>query len=244
MAGSLVHTRFTPRRAPGRLDHDSIHVWGARLNLPVATVQRLEACLTPEERKRSAHRRHSRAVLRHLLAGYVEVDPADLRLVGETDRKPSLLDQPGDEELHFNLSHSADLLLVAIGRTSRLGVDVERVRPVRRADTIARRAFSARERSRIRDLPPESRPAAFFNCWTRKEACVKALGHGVWSAFGRWEVSVEPDEPARVLVADGDTEAASDWSLFHLEPAPGFVGALAVHGTGWSVEAWSLDRRE
>lgn len=244
MASTPQHTWSSPRRARDRFRHGEIHVWSARLNLPAERVAQLERSLTPEERERSAHRRLSRAVLRHVLASYVEAPPADLQLHGDPDRKPRLSDLLGGEELHFNLSHSGDLLVIGLGRTPYLGVDLERVRPVRRAETIARRAFSDGERSRIAQLPRELRSAAFFNCWTRKEACVKAVGRGVWSAFGRWEVSVEPGEPARVLVADGDASEGRHWSLYHLEPAPGYVGALAVLGTDWSVEAWTLDPPE
>ena len=240
MPSPLIHERSNPRDVRDRLGDIDVHLWSARIDLPAERVLQLERCLTREERRRGPHRRLSRAVLRHVLAGYVCVSPADLPLSGDVDRKPYLESSSADG-LHFNVSHSGDILLLVIGRTPYLGVDLERIRPVRRFDTIARRAFSDGERAAIEALPAELRQTAFYNCWTRKEACVKALGDGVWSAFGRWEVSVEPGEPPRVLVADGDPTAGPDWSLHHLEPAPGYVGALAVRGREWNVEAWALD---
>lgn len=240
----LIHTPSNPRRVRARLGDGDVHVWSARLDLPSERVVQLERSLTADERERSPHRRLSRAVLRQLLGGYVDVPPEDLVLLGGMDQKPRLPLAPGGEELYFNQSHSGDLLILALARTPHLGVDLERVRSIRRLDTIARRAFSDAERNAISSLPADQRQAAFFNCWTRKEACVKAVGQGVWSAFGRWEVSVAPGEPARVVVADGEAAGAGDWSLVHLEPAPGYVGALAVRGTDWSVEAWTLNPAE
>jgi 4'-phosphopantetheinyl transferase len=109
---------------------------------------------------------------------------------------------------------------------------------------VAARTFLESERRGIEVLPPERRTEAFVTCWTRKEACVKALGLGVWSAFDRFEVSVEPGAPARLLAVDGSPSAAEAWSLVHLEPAPGYVGALAVPGHEWQISARTLDSSE
>ena len=219
MAIALIHTPSSPIRARKRLDERTIHVWSARLDLPAERVEQLERSLTAEERRRGPRRRLARAQLRHVLAGYADVPPSGLELVGSVDQKPRLAGHEGSADLQFNVSHSGDILVIAVGRRSEIGVDVERVRPVHRADAVARRAFTDGERERIAALPHEQRVAAFFNCWTRKEACVKATGHGVWAAFYRWEVSVEPGEPARVLIADGESADAAGWSLVHLEPA-------------------------
>lgn len=230
-----------------------IHVWKASLNVPDAQLEALARTLGSDEQERIARLRSqpdrlrataSRGLLRHILAGYVGTPPAELSFTYGPAGKPELLGAADNLPLYFNTAHSGDLLLVAVGRARSLGIDVERVRPVPRLERVARRAFSETEMQRIEALPGESRDQAFITCWSRKEACVKAIGEGVWSAFSRFEVSVEPGEPARVMSVDGETAAADDWSLYHLEPAAGFVGALAVQGTGWRLRTGTLQSLE
>jgi 4'-phosphopantetheinyl transferase len=181
-----------------------------------------------------------RGLLRYILGGYTDVPAEKLRFESGPGGKPMLSAGLNSDRLHFNVSHSGGILLVAVGRSPVLGVDVERVRPISRAGALARRVFSDGERDRLQGVPAESRTEAFFNCWTRKEACVKATGEGVWSAFARFEVTVEPGHPARILAVDGDEAKADDWSLHHLEPAPGYVGALAAEGSGWRLGTFTL----
>jgi len=232
------------------LGASDIHVWKAGLDLSGDAYGQLERTLSPDERDRNGRLRSepnrlrataSRGLLRHILAGYAGRPAAELRFTYGHAGKPQLAKAASGEPLHFNTAHSGDLLLVAVGRASSLGIDVERIRPIVRRQRVARRAFSAEERRQIEALPQDLRDEAFISCWTRKEACVKAIGEGVWSAFGRFEVSVDPGEPAVVRSADGEAAAGADWSLVHLEPAPGFVGALAVHGTGWRMWTGTLE---
>ena len=230
-----------------------IHVWLAGLDVTRASLASLERTLSPDERQRIARLRAesdrlrattSRGLLRHILAGYAGKPAAALRFDYGPGGKPELQEVTSSPSLHFNTAHSGDWLLVAVARARPLGVDIERIRPIVRWERVARRAFSAKERLDIEVLAPDERPAAFITGWTRKEACVKAVGEGVWSAFSRFEVSVKPGEPAAVRSVDGEPAAATDWSMFHLEPAPGFVGALAVQGTGWRLRTGTFQSPE
>jgi 4'-phosphopantetheinyl transferase len=250
LAAVAFHTLSRPHGLSADLGESDIHVWKARLDVPRERLAQLERTLSPGERQRAASRRveadrrratASRGLLRHVLAAYSGGAAAELRLTYGPAGKPRMPAAASDEPLHFNTAHSGDVLLIAIGRIPSLGIDVERIRPIARFENVARRAFSDEERMRIQALAPHQRTEAFITCWTRKEACVKAVGEGVWSAFRRFEVSVEPGKAAAVLTADGDSAAAADWSLYHLEPAPGHVGALAVRGRGWRVSAGTLD---
>ncbi|MGB5675848.1 MAG: 4'-phosphopantetheinyl transferase superfamily protein [Gemmatimonadota bacterium] len=235
------------------LGESEIHVWKANLDASDAQLEAFARTLGPDEEERVG-RLHaepdrlrataSRGLLRHILAGYAGIPTADLRFSYGPAGKPELVGAADSQPLYFNTAHSGDLLLVAVGRAPSLGVDVERIRPVARWERVARRAFSGEEMQRIEALPEESRDEAFITCWTRKEACVKAVGEGVWSGFNRFEVSVEPREPAEIRSVDGEAAAGADWSLYHLEPAPGFVGALAVHGTGWRLRTGTLQSLE
>ncbi|MCL7958914.1 MAG: 4'-phosphopantetheinyl transferase superfamily protein [marine benthic group bacterium] len=230
-----------------------IHVWKSTLDVSDAQLEAFARTLGPDEQERIGRLRAesdrirataSRGLLRHILADYTGRQAAELSFTYGQAGKPELPGTADSARLYFNTAHSGDLLLVAVGRAPFLGVDVERIRPVARWDRVAQRAFSEGELRGIEAFPRESREEAFITCWTRKEACVKAIGEGVWSAFSRFEVSVEPGEPARVRLVDGDEAAAANWSLYHLEPAPGFVGALAVQGTGWRLRTGTLQTLE
>jgi len=247
------HTLSRPDSLDAGLGDRDLHVWRTNLDVSGDVLGKLERTLQPDERERIGRLRAevdrrrataSRGLLRHILAGYVGKPAAELRFAYGPAGKPELSGAADGESLHFNTAHSGDLLLVALGRVPTLGIDVERIRPIVRWERVARRAYSEEETLQIEALPPEKRSEAFITCWTRKEACVKAVGEGVWSAFSRFEVSVTAGEPAVMRSIDGEPAAGAEWSLYHLEPAPGFVGALAVHGTGWSLWAGTLQSLE
>jgi 4'-phosphopantetheinyl transferase len=238
-----------PQFASTDLGDCDIHVWKARLDLSRDALGRLERSLSPDERQRFGRLRAepdrrqgaaSRGLLRYILSGYAGRPAEELVFTYGLAGKPELSEAADGGTLRFNTAHSGDLLLVALGRAPSLGIDVERIRPIVRRERVARRAFSAAERRQIEALPHDLRDEAFITCWTRKEACVKALGEGVWSAFGRFEVSVEASQPATVKSVAGEAATGADWSLYHLEPAPGFVGAVAVQGTGWRLWTGTL----
>ncbi|HXT39247.1 MAG TPA: 4'-phosphopantetheinyl transferase superfamily protein, partial [Candidatus Angelobacter sp.] len=147
------------------------------------------------------------------------------------------------EVIHFNLSHSDGLALFAFARSHALGVDVERVRPIPEMDQVTARFFSARENAMLNALPAEQRIEAFFNCWTRKEAYLKATGEGIADALPRIEVTLAPGEPVQLLNVGGDLQAASHWSLRPLLPATGFVGAVAARARGLKPVCWRLPER-
>ena len=247
------HNLSRPQFASTDLGDCDIHVWKTRLDLSRDALGRLERSLSPDERRRFGRLRAepdrlrataSRGLLRHILAGYAGRPAEELVFTYGLAGKPELSEAASGGTLRFNTAHSGDLLLVAVGQASSLGIDVERIRPIVRRERVARRAFSAEERRQIEALPHDLRDEAFITCWTRKEASVKAVGEGVWSAFGRFEVSLEPGEPALVRSVDGEAAAGAEWSLFHLEPAPGFVGAVAVQGTGWRLWTGTLQPGE
>jgi 4'-phosphopantetheinyl transferase len=186
-------------------------------------------CATERERAArfvfESHRRRfvaARASLRRVLGLCLDRDPAGLAF-DYTDRgRPSLrlASHPGFD---FNLAHSGDLALLALSSRG-VGVDVEQLRDMPNALAIARRFFSPGEVAALKRLPEGERRHGFFNAWTRKEALLKAVGAGL-GALEEMEVSLAPDEMPAVLGAPGGAEA---WQLFHLEPSPGFVGAVAV----------------
>ena len=221
------------------LSHDEVHVWAVALNPPPEKISVLVARLSREEQDRAQkfrfdqHRHRfivGRGALRALLAGYVEVEPALLEFAYSARGKPSLT--RGASEIHFNLAHSDELALIAITRLGAVGVDVERVRPMPDGERIAERFFSAGELNSFRTVPAALRDAAFFNLWTRKEAWLKATGDGIAESLSKIEVAFLPDEAPRVRSIAGDAAAGAAWKLCALNPAEGFVGALAIQSPG------------
>lgn len=180
----------------------------------------------------------ARGMLRAILGRYLEIKPQCVRFHYKPGGKPALCDDQGRQRPHFNLSHSADVCLVAITPRQELGVDVEFLRPLPHVEKLAERYFSPAEYAVFSRVPANQKPVAFWNCWTRKEAYIKAIGEGLCVPLNRFEVSLLPGEPARFLSLDGDPKKASHWSLFHLEPLPNLLGALAVPGQDWRLTGW------
>ena len=172
--------------AVGGLDglrRGDVHVWYVDLAVEAETQRRLAAGLSEDEGARAARfvfardtRRFvvARSALRALLAGYLDVTAAALAFAYGPHGKPAL--DGGRAVLGFNLSHSGEVAVVAVGWDRALGVDVELWRPLPDLVALAARSFAPRELAVLDALPETERPEAFFRCWTRKEAFIKATG--------------------------------------------------------------------
>jgi len=196
--------------------------------LPDGDAQRAERIGHPVVRRRFAI---CQAALRAILADYLAWDPAALSFAVGRWGKPELAGAEAASGLAFNLTHSHRLALVAVARHRDVGVDVEHLRPVPDALDLAERYFSAPEREALRRVAgTEVEALAFLQCWTRKEAYIKARGQGMCHPLDGFAVSLLPGEPARLLWrADAASDSAS-WTLHDLDLTPGYVGALAIEG--------------
>lgn len=229
------------------LSNAEIHIWRVSLDLTASQVETLQHTLTEDEFGRAERyyfprdRRHfiaARGALRTILSRYLNAQPGELRFCYSPYGKPTLGRASGDAVIHFNLSHSDGLALYAVARGREVGIDVERVRPIPDAEAIAERFFSVRENSVFRAVPENKKPEAFFTCWTRKEAFIKARGEGLSFPLDQFDVSVIPGEPARLLNIRNHPQECNRWSLHALAPGPGFVGALAVEGREVELSCW------
>lgn len=218
-----------PRPPPG-----VAYVLRFGLDVDERTQATLAGWLSPDEQQRAARYRPesvrrrfvvARATLRSVLGAALARPPATLRFVAGPHGKPALAGEP--PPLRFNLSHSGELALVALGLDRELGVDVERRRRHLDHLSIARRFFAPDEVAALAALPQAQQEAAFYRCWTRKEALLKALGAGLTLPLAGFAVSVTEASP-RLLRTDWDASEAQRWRLFHLEPDPGATAALAV----------------
>jgi 4'-phosphopantetheinyl transferase len=204
-----------------------VEVIGVALDVGITRRQELEMLLSAEERARAA-RFHvdrdrnrfiaARGHLRELLGGMLGIPPAEVEFSYNPYGKPETAG------VQFNMSHSEWMALIAISRSRVVGVDVERKNRAFVDDRIPERFFSPAEVQALRALPEGQQTEAFFNCWTRKEAYVKARGLGLSLALDSFDVSLAPGEPARFL------RGAEGWEIETVSAPEGF--AAAVVGSG------------
>ncbi len=230
-----------------KLGDDEVHVWRAALDLKPAHLEKLQQTLTPSERERAkrfffqiGRERFvaARGLLRTILAYYLDMEPDQLRFSYNPYGKPDLAPEFDGHGLRFNMSHSHEVTLIAITRGREIGLDIELIRPDLAYEQIARRFFSPGEVATLLALPPNLRQEAFFVCWTRKEAYIKARGEGLSYPLDQFEVSLVPGEPAALLMTQGFPREASRWSIYDLDPGPGYAAALAIEGHGLACNQW------
>jgi 4'-phosphopantetheinyl transferase len=216
------------------LGERQIHLWYGSLQPSSAEVTQLLPLLSPDELERAGrfrfekHRNEfifARGTLRRLLGSYVGTAPAGLRFAYSPHGKPSL---DATNILEFNLSHTEGMVVFAFARSRKLGVDVEKVRRDFKVEEIAERFFSVAERLSLREIPELERYHAFFRCWTRKEAYIKARGEGLSHPLHQFDVSLAPGQPAALLGTRPDEEERKRWSLWDLAIAPEYAVALAA----------------
>ena len=165
-----------------------------------------------------------RGLLRSILAGYLGLNPAEILFEYGAQGKPSLQNRA----MCFSVSHSEERVLYALCKNCELGVDLEYVRELPDAEILAQRFFAPSEYIEFCGTTPASRTRAFFCCWTRKEAYIKATGRGLSLPLDSFQVPILPDQPAQLRITTRPNEYLSGWSLRHLDPSPGYVGALAA----------------
>ncbi len=166
--------------------------------------------------------------MRRVLARYLGVGAAAIEFTYGVQGKPRIADHLRSSQLEFNLSHCERLALVAVTSQLSVGADVETVRPLPDFLDIAKRYFTKQEYAKLTALPETEAYKAFFRCWTRKEAVIKALGCGLTMPLHSFEVTLSADKPARLVSGEPALIPFRDWSLIHLEPLDDVVGTVAV----------------
>jgi 4'-phosphopantetheinyl transferase len=242
---TVLHQTWRQPHEELPLPHDEVHVWRATLAWPEAAACRLEQCLAADERDKMQRFRFEkdrrrylvgRGLLRSLLGRYLDVSSQTLRFETTAAGKPYLAS--GQKQLQFNLAHSGEYVLIAIADRRAVGVDVEEIKDDFDAGEIAGNFFSPNEQRDLEMLTGRARIEAFFECWTRKEAYVKARGEGLSLPLDQFDVSLRPGEPARLIATRPDPAEARRWQLSGLDVADGYKAALAVEGQGWTLRSW------
>jgi 4'-phosphopantetheinyl transferase len=233
---------------PLALTPTDLYVWQVALDQAEDDVAHLHASLSADERARADRfhfdrdrRRYivARGRLRAIIGRYLDRAPGSLMFEYGPQGKPRLALLSGQLPLHFNVAHSHEIALYAITLAGEVGVDIEYTqRQVRDIDQIAARFFSSNEHAVYCTLPALDRRAAFLRCWTRKEAFIKAIGEGLSHPLDRFDVTLAADQPAAILYIDGEPVESNTWSLFHLEPAADYIGAVAIRGPVERLVGW------
>jgi 4'-phosphopantetheinyl transferase len=219
-----------------------VDVYTLSLDADAARLDQLYEILSPEERERARrfhfaeHRRQSilcRGTLRETLARYLHRNPAAIAFAYNRYGKPYVR----GADIRFNLSHSGAWAMLAVTRDREVGVDIERIDPRFAQDQIPEQFFSPREVEQLRSLPQREQTAAFFRCWTCKEAYIKARGLGLSLPLDSFDVSLRPDDPPALL-------RAGNWSIQNLEAPSGYAAAIVAEGGEFNVSICgaSLDR--
>jgi 4'-phosphopantetheinyl transferase len=225
----------------------TVHVWRADLGLEAAYLRRLGQNLSADERERASRFRFARdrdrfvgarGLLREILALYLNATPGRLSFDYSAHGKPFLA---GEEHstLRFNVSHSFDVMLLAIAHMREVGVDVEGVRNDGVAmEEIYETVLSEPEKQALARFGGEDKRTTFLRFWTLKEAYIKADGRGVSLPLERIDVSASEGRVVVLDQATGEWRTCPRWELRTLAPVPGYVAALAAEGQGWRLALW------
>lgn len=222
-----------------------LHGYLLTLDQPPECVQALHRLLAADEQQRAAHFYTQmlqsrfivgRGMLRWLLGEYLNQPPQAIQLTYGERGKPALPDHP----LQFNLAHSEGLALYGFMQSSTLGVDLEAVHPLPDMELVARSHFSPVERHDLFSLPATEQTTAFYRCWTRKEAYIKAESSGLYLPLDSFDVTLLPDDPVRIRRIGTDPHPDRRWSLLHLPISPEFQAAAACSGDIPIVHYWLL----
>jgi 4'-phosphopantetheinyl transferase len=222
-----------------------IHVWRVPLDHPSVSLGLLSTYLSEEEAARAERfaflrdKKHfiaGRGMLRVILGRYLGATRDSISIHESAHQKPYVPAHSSKPPLQFNLSHSHGLALLALALDCQVGIDIEKLRPEFATSKVAEQFFSRQEQKELLSLPPANRAQGFFNCWTRKEAYVKATGKGLQVPLASFDVSLTPGRPPTLRAADSDR-----WTLFSFCPAKGYSAAAAVEGKGWSIQFYDCN---
>ena len=229
----MQKTNWIPAPEPFNVLIHQVDIWRISLDLMPDSVKLFESTLSADEAERAA-RFHfevdknrfivAHGALRNILSRYLQNNSAELTFSLNQYGKPTLV----NSTLEFNLSHSGEFALVAVTQGRKVGVDVERIRQGISSHVIAQQYFSKAEVAELQSLPLEQRESAFFICWTRKEAYIKAQGLGLSLPLESFDVSLTPGHPAILRATRPDPKESARWRFLSLDVDLNYAGAIAV----------------
>jgi len=235
-----------------RIESGQVHLWATGMNDFADQAPALAVLLAPEEQVRAARFKFAedrnrfvirQGLLRLILGRYLRLLPSTIQFQQGRYGKPEVrTEAAGGAPLFFNTSHSSEIAVCAITSACPIGVDIERMREIPEIQNIARRFFLPRETRTLMALPADSRLRAFYSCWTRKEAFLKATGEGIAESLAKVEVTLAPDDMPGVVSVAGDLRASEPWQLQPFSPASGYLGCVAYRNTAFALSQWRVAR--
>jgi 4'-phosphopantetheinyl transferase len=231
------------------LHRDEVHVWLVEQEMFHTTIPDLNLLLSEEEAKKAARFYFERdrkcfiiahSLLRKLLASYTHVPPTQLCFSQNAYGKPALVSSPQGDLVSFNISHSHDLIIYAFTYARHVGIDVEYMRTNIEYEQLAKHYFSPAEHAELQSLPSSQRQQAFFQCWTRKEAYIKARGLGLSLPLASFDVTVQPGAPVKLLASREDARETTRWLFAPLPLDTHYAGTLVAEGQDWQMRLWQL----
>ena len=216
--------------APRPLDGE-VHLYYLTLSQEQSELTRFERLLSQSEAGRAGQLKSvqaknrfiaGRGMLRDILGGYLRIDPAEVRIAAGEHGKPFLADDALD--LRFNLSHADEIMVLAVACGVEVGVDIERIDPGKAIHDMARLAFSRQEQEELLAMPASRQVEAFYHCWVRKEACLKACGRGFSLPGSSFSVPLFNEAPTITRVCCNETF----WQVLDIDVPHNYFAALAV----------------
>jgi 4'-phosphopantetheinyl transferase len=227
---------------------DMIHVWRCSLDLPSANLENLLGILQPDEFERAKkfyfekdRNRFiaARSILRSILGLYLNENPDQIKIGYTSFGKPVLVPGSYFQNLHFNLSHSENLALLAIASEGNVGIDIEQIRYDLDIEALASRFFSKEEICVLEKMDAEKKMEVFFQLWTRKEAFLKATGKGLSFPMEHCDVSSADNRNfSPVIIPITDISDQSNWYVMDLEPAKEYMAAIASDRPNMLISLW------
>jgi len=223
----------------------NVHIWLIRYDQSDQIFADSKHILSKEEKERSSrfhfdidHKRFSvtRSLLKKYLGKIISRPPREIHFKFNKYGKPELLNSP--KEIHFNVTHSGNLGMIAITDLAPIGIDVEQFRSEMTTGDIAKRFFSKMEVEAFLELEENEKLQGFFNCWTRKEAFIKAVGKGLSLPLNTFDVSLKPNEPAQLLAVRYKNETSKDWTLTDIKLDHGYASAFIIRAKSFSTNFW------
>ena len=212
---------------------NEIHIYRSSLELTADKLIESESLLSPDELQKAYrykfekdrdHYIAGRAFLRRILGRYLNQSPDKISFSYSEKGKPYIIDSP----VKFNLAHSGGKAVFAFAENAEVGIDIEYMRELPDALQIAKRFFSDEEVNEFMKVSDDEIKPAFFNCWTRKEAFIKAVGDGLSFPLKDFTVTILPGVNPEIKWIKAKDDEVKEWSLVNIETDQNYVSSLAV----------------
>ena len=243
-----INNKWNPHSSTYEPLDGMVHIWYVPLNTDAATQIKYWKILSDDERSRANRFRFTsdkikyvscRGALRSLLGRYLMMAPESVEITYIKNGKPN-----HDSNLEFNVSHSENWGVIGFTLDTILGVDIEYTNRIIEFEEIADRFFSQKESADVINAEKDQLPLCFYNCWTRKEAFIKALGDGLSFPLDQFEVSCRPDATPQLIKTHWDYSEADKWSLWAFEKGSDYVGAIALKGPKKNVAYYNWNHTD